>query len=260
MFSTSIGAAPGSERVTFHSSDTGEELTSGRAHRTNIVRSLKGLEDIIQVAVMGFRLTQEGWTFDGSDGTMEKDPLYGFTHIRQLYWKADPEYKQRYTVPMLWDKKKETIVSNESSEIIRMFYTEFDDLLSPENREVNKPGGGFYPEHLRKEIDTMNEWVYNTVNNGVYKTGASWRLGFGRLKCSCNTGFASTQEAYEENVFPLFRSLDRLEEHLSKTGHQPFLFGDHITEADIRLYPTLVRFDTACKLFGYCEMFCGMSN
>ena len=129
---------------------------------------------------------------------------------------------------MLWDKKKETIVSNESSEIIRMFYTEFDHLLPESKREANQPGGGFLPPHLKQDIDAMNDWVYHTVNNGVYKTG-----------------FADTQDAYEENVFPLFASLDRLEAHLGDTAHQPYLFGRHITEADVRLYPTLIRFDTA---------------
>lgn len=148
--------------------------------------------------------------------------------MRQFYEKADPHYTGRYTVPILWDKKRETIVNNESSEIIRMFYSEFDDLLPEKMREQNRPGGGFYPAHLRNEIDDMNEWVYHTVNNGVYKTG-----------------FATTQDAYEANVFPLFKSLDRLEEHLSQPKHQPYLFGAHITEADVRLYTTIARFDVA---------------
>ena len=129
---------------------------------------------------------------------------------------------------MLWDKKKETIVNNESSEVIRMFYSAFDALLPEHVREEKKPGGGFYPLHLRTEIDEMNEWVYNTVNNGVYKCG-----------------FAGSQKAYEENLYPLFASLDRLEKHLGEKGHTPFLFGEHITEADLRLYTTLIRFDVA---------------
>jgi len=140
-------------------------------------------------------------------------------------------------VPALWDKKRETIVSNESSEIIRMFYTEFDALLPEELREGNRPGGGFYPEHLRGEIDEMNEWVYNTVNNGVYKTG-----------------FASTQEAYEANLMPLFESLDRLEKHLGEEGHAPYLFGEFITEADVRLYTTLIRFDVAYYNIFMCNL------
>lgn len=109
-----------------------------------------------------------------------------------------------------------------------MFYTEFDDLLPENLRESSQPGGGFYPAHLRPEIDAMNDWVYHTVNNGVYKTG-----------------FAGTQDAYEANLYPLFDALDRLEAHLGQPGHSPYLFGKHITEADIRLYTTLIRFDVA---------------
>lgn len=166
--------------------------------------------------------------------------MYGFKLHRELYLKADPNYTQRYTVPVLWDKKKETIVSNESSEIIRMLYSAFDAFLPPNLREASKPNGGLYPEHLRKEIDEMNEWVYNTVNNGVYKVG-----------------FASTQEAYEEALYPLFASLDRLEEILAsnaREGKGPYLFGQHITEADIRLYPTIVRFDAAYFTLFKCNL------
>jgi putative glutathione S-transferase len=154
-----------------------------------------------------------------------------------LYRKADPNYVGRFTVPMLWDKKNETIVNNESSEIIRMFYTEFDHLLPEHLRESSQPGGGFYPEHLRKEIDEMNEWVYHTVNNGVYKTG-----------------FATTQVAYEANLYPLFESLDRLERHLGEPGHSPYLFGKYITEADVRLYTTLIRFDVAYVNIFMCNL------
>ena len=153
-----------------------------------------------------------------------------------MYKKADPDYEGRYTVPALWDKKTETIVNNESSEIIRMFYSEFDDLLPEECRESAHPGGGFYPERLRKEIDAMNEWVYETVNNGVYKTG-----------------FAATQEAYERNLFPLFESLDRLERHLGEKGG-PYLMGECVTEADIRLYTTMIRFDVAYYNIFLCNL------
>jgi putative glutathione S-transferase len=209
------------------------------AHRTNIVRSLKGLEDIIQLVVCDFELGSQGWFFSesGRNGSAKKDPLYGFTTISQLYFKADPEYKGRYTIPVLWDKKKETIVNNESSEIIRMFYTEFDHLLPEERREVNQPGGGLYPPHLRGEIEAMNEWVYDRINNGVYKTG-----------------FAATQEAYEASLHPLFEALDRIEGHLAQPGHQPYLFGEHITEADVRLYTTIARFDVAYYLIFKCNL------
>jgi glutathionyl-hydroquinone reductase len=179
-------------------------------------------------------LTSEGWIYSGRFGTEEKDPIYGFTKIRELYFKADPDYTGRFTVPALWDKKKETIVNNESSEIIRMFYTEFDDLIPPERREANRP---LFPEKLRSEIEEMNTWVYDTVNNGVYKTG-----------------FATTQDAYEANLFPLFKSLDRLEAHLGEKGHGPYLFGEHVTEADVRLYTTIIRFDVAYYLIFKCNL------
>lgn len=204
------------------------------AHRTSLVRSLKGLEDIIQLVVGDYEMSSEGWWFSGRRGTAEKDPLYGFTTFKQLYWKADPKYDKRFTVPILWDKKKETVVSNESSEIIRMFYTEFDHLLPEELQEKNKP---MLPENLRSEIEEMNGWVYDTINNGVYKTG-----------------FAGKQEAYEQHLYPLFDSLQRLDEHCAQPEHQPYLFGEHITEADIRLYTTLIRFDVAYFTMFRCNL------
>ena len=130
----------------------------------------------------------------------------------------------------------ETIVNNESSEIIRMLYTEFDALIPEHLRESSKGDRAIFPAHLHKSIDEMNEWVYDTVNNGVYKTG-----------------FAQTQEAYEEHVYPVFKSLDRIEEHLGSTVG-PFLFGNHITEADIRLYPTILRFDVAYFTIFKCNL------
>lgn len=205
-----------------------------------MVRALKDLENVIQIILTDFDLTENGWLFTGRNGSAERDPLYGFAGLKQLYLKADPEYTGRYTVPTLWDKKTETIVNNESAEIIRMLYTEFDDFIDPMYREVNKNGRGFYPDHLQKEIDEMNDWVYNTVNNGVYKCG-----------------FATTQEAYDANVFPLFQSLDRLEAHLSNPvacHGGPFLFGSHITEADIRLYTTIARFDAAYYVIFLCNL------
>ncbi|RMZ75095.1 hypothetical protein DV738_g5650, partial [Chaetothyriales sp. CBS 135597] len=207
------------------------------AHRTIITRALKSLEPVIQLVVTDFEMTQDGWLFTGRNGSTTADPLYGFTSLKQLYLKADPNYTGRYTVPLLWDKKTETIVNNESSEIIRMFYSAFDELLEPGLREANRPGGGFYPSHLRKEIDEMNDWVYDTINNGVYKCG-----------------FATSQQAYDSSIYPLFKSLDRLEAHLADPAHQPFLFGKHITEADIRLYTTLARFDVAYYSIFKCNL------
>jgi putative glutathione S-transferase len=131
----------------------------------------------------------------------------------------------------------ETIVSNESSEIIRMFYTEFDAFIPEHLREASKGDKGLFPEHLRKEIEAMNEWVYDDLNNGVYKTG-----------------FAQSQEAYEEHVYPVFKALDRLEEHLGQPGHGSYLFGDHITEADIRAYTTILRFDVAYVTIFKCNL------
>lgn len=131
----------------------------------------------------------------------------------------------------------EKIVSNESSEIIRMFYTEFDAFIPEHLRESSKGRKGLYPIHLRGEIEGMNDWVYHTINNGVYKTG-----------------LATSQAAYEENLFAVFASLDRLEAHLSKAEHQPYLFGDHITEADIRLYPSIVRFDVSYYAIFRCNL------
>ena len=150
-----------------------------------------------------------------------RDPLNpDHNHLREIYFQVDPEYKGRFTVPTLYDKKKKTIVNNESSEIIRMFYTEFDDLLPDNFKSVD-----LYPEQLRKEIDATNEWTYDKINNGVYKSG-----------------FATTQDAYEKAVIPLFEALDRAEAHLAESSG-PYYFGENITEADIRLYTTIVRFD-----------------
>lgn len=192
---------------------------------------------MIQIAVLDPELGPEGWFFSGRNGSDQKDPVYGYKLLKELYLKADPHYEGRYTVPTLWDKKKETIVNNESSEIIRMLYSEFDELLPEAFREVNRPGGGLYPEHLRGEIDEMNSWVYPLINNGVYKTG-----------------FATTQAAYEENIYPLFEALDRVEAHLGQPEHQPFLFGECISEADIRLYTTISRFDVAYYLIFKCNL------
>jgi putative glutathione S-transferase len=184
------------------------------AHRTLIFRKLKGLEDMIGVSVVNHFMGGQGWTFHEGDGVIP-DPTLDAEFLHQLYTAAEPNFSGRVTVPMLWDKKTGTIVSNESSEIIRMFNSAFDHL--------GAAPGDFYPKALRDEIDEVNERVYHTLNNGVYKSG-----------------FATTQEAYEEAVIALFDTLDWLEERLSK---RRYLVGDRITEADWRLFTTLVRFD-----------------
>ncbi|KAI9649232.1 hypothetical protein NHQ30_001800 [Ciborinia camelliae] len=172
------------------------------------------------------------WIYEGP--TSEPcDPIYGFTKHSQLYYKADPNYSGRFTVPVLWDRKRETIVNNESSEIIRMFYTAFDSFIPASLSESHKP---LFPLDKREEIESMNAWVYETINNGVYKCG-----------------FASTQAAYDENIHPLFASLDHLESRLA-SAHTPFLFGSHITDADIRLYTTIVRFDVAYHTLFKCNL------
>lgn len=184
------------------------------AHRTLIFRKLKGLKTMIDVSAVHWHMGEEGWSFE-TDEAATGDRLYGLGHLHELYTKAKPDYSGRVTVPVLWDKQRQTVASNESSEIIRMFNEAFDDVGA-------KPGD-YYPEALRHEIDEVNERVYDTVNNGVYKSG-----------------FATTQEAYDEAVTALFASLDWLEERLAR---QRYLVGDRLTEADWRLFTTLVRFD-----------------
>ncbi|WP_026986569.1 glutathione S-transferase family protein [Fodinicurvata fenggangensis] len=184
------------------------------AHRVLIFRKLKKLEDLLPVSVVHWYMGKNGWEFREEDGATG-DPLFGFDYLYQLYTKAKPDYSGRVTVPTLWDKKKGTIVSNESAEIIRMLNTAFQDYTDVDH--------DFYPPELREEIDAVNARVYDTVNNGVYKSG-----------------FATTQQAYEEAVIPLFDSLDWLEERLSRNR---YLVGDHLSEADWRLFTTLIRFD-----------------
>jgi len=183
------------------------------AHRTLIFRALKGLEDMISVSVVHWRMLQNGWVFAPDDGLPDHLGNHGFMH--QIYTAAKPDYTGRVTVPVLWDKKTNRIVSNESAEIIRMLNSAFDDLGA-------KPGD-YYPEDLRSEIDAINGRVYDDVNNGVYKSG-----------------FATAQDAYEDAVATLFGTLDWLEDRLST--HR-YLAGDRLTEADWRLFTTLIRFD-----------------
>ncbi|MFG1395046.1 glutathione S-transferase family protein [Xanthobacter agilis] len=179
------------------------------AHRTLIMRALKGLDAIISVSVVDPFMGAEGWTFPAPD------PVLGKTRLHEVYTAADPTYSGRVTVPVLWDKARGTIVSNESAEIIRMFNAAFGAMTQVSD--------DYCPAPLRAEIDAINQVVYDEVNNGVYKAG-----------------FATTQAAYAEAVGVLFRRLDALEDQLSR---HPYLVGDRLTEADIRLFTTLVRFD-----------------
>lgn len=184
------------------------------AHRALIFRSLKKLEDIISLSVVHWHMGEQGWNFGRAPGVIP-DPVQDADYLYEIYLAADPNYTGRVLVPTLWDCKEHTIVSNESSEIIRMFNSAFDSAGAAE--------GDYYPRAKRSEIDEINERVYHTVNNGVYKAG-----------------FASSQSAYEDAFDDLFTSLEWLDERLS---HQRYLAGDDITEADWRLFTTLIRFD-----------------
>ncbi len=184
------------------------------AHRTLIFRRLKGLESMISLSVVHWLLRERGWTFDEGPGVIP-DPIFGARGLSEFYVKGRPDFSGRVTVPVLWDKQTSTIVNNESSEIIRMFNSAFDGVGAAE--------GDYYPSDLRAEIDALNDRIYRTVNNGVYRAG-----------------FATTQEAYEEAFRALFETLDVLETRLAG---QRFLFGERLTEADWRLFTTLIRFD-----------------
>ncbi|CCE08857.1 putative glutathione S-transferase with thioredoxin-like domain [Bradyrhizobium sp. STM 3843] len=184
------------------------------AHRTLIMRVLKGLNEMVSVSVVNWLMAEQGWTFADGPGVVADDVNHA-QFLYQVYTAADPRYSGRVTVPVLWDKERRTIVNNESAEIIRMLNSAFDG--------IGATPGDYYPEPLRGEIDAINARVYDTLNNGVYKCG-----------------FATTQGAYEEAVAPLFATLDWLEERLST---RRFLLGERLTESDIRLFTTLIRFD-----------------
>jgi putative glutathione S-transferase len=184
------------------------------AHRVVIFRRLKGLEDFISVSVVNAISGASGWTFEEGHGVVP-DPEFGAKFLYEIYQQSDSTYTGQVTVPTLWDKTQKKLVSNESGEIIRMFNSAFDDIGATE--------GDYYPKELRAEIDAVNELVYGAINNGVYRTG-----------------FAISQQAYEEAYIKLFAALDQLEERLSS---QTFLVGEQLTEADWRLFTTLVRFD-----------------
>ena len=191
------------------------------AHRTLILRALKGLEQVISVSVVHPLMHDQGWSFGALGDQLPQgstpDHLHGSAHLWQIYVKANPHYSGKVTVPVLWDKHSARIVNNESPEILRMLNSAFDALAT-------RPLPDLYPPALRPQIEQWNERIYRTVNNGVYRAG-----------------FATRQDAYEQAVRELFDTLDVLEEHLSR---QRYLCGDVITEADWRLFPTLVRFDT----------------
>jgi glutathionyl-hydroquinone reductase len=184
------------------------------AHRTVIFRKLKRLDDIVSLSVVAPFMGGEGWTFDERDGS-SGDPVNRARKLAEIYLAADPRYSGRVTVPVLWDKQRRTIVNNESAEIIRMFNSAFDAFTDAKD--------DFYPAALRDEIDRVNELVYANVNNGVYRAG-----------------FATTQEAYEEAFADLFAALDEIETRLAR---RRYLAGIRLTEADWRLFTTLVRFD-----------------
>jgi len=195
------------------------------AHRTLIFRKLKGLTDLIDISVVHPDMLSDGWTFETDDDGATGDTLYGLPFARDIYTRADPGVSGRVTVPILWDKQRQTIVSNESSEIIRMFNTAFN--------EITGNTLDFYPMALRSEIDQINERVYEPINNGVYKSG-----------------FATTQGAYDTAVTTLFAALDEMEALL---GTRRYLAGEQITEADWRLFTTLVRFDPVYHLHFKCN-------
>lgn len=201
------------------------------AHRTLIFRQLKGLEELISVSVVHPEMHDKGWSFnhDEESATLygtTGDDLYGDNFIAEKYLSQDPDYDGVNSVPILWDIKRKVIVNNESSEIIRMFNSAFNDITGNTL--------DFYPEHLRADIDATNELVYHKINNGVYKSG-----------------FATTQQAYETNVTELFAALNQLNEKLSK---QRYLTGNEITEADWRLWPTLIRFDSVYHTHFKCNL------
>jgi putative glutathione S-transferase len=187
------------------------------ASRTLMARSLKGLERYISISVVNPRLTDQGWRF-GDYPEADRDLLYNVTYLHELYSFADADFTGRATVPVLWDKKKQTIVNNESADIVRMFNTAFEQLTDQDT--------DLYPVHLAEEIDQLNESMYQNLNNGVYQAG-----------------FATTQQAYEEAYTKVFAMLDELESRLGDDRN--FLLGEQLTEADIRLFVTLIRFDTA---------------
>jgi len=194
------------------------------ASRALILRKLKGLEDIVSLTVLSPYADANGWAFAKAApeklDDVDDDPLYQSNHIKDLYFRADPDYAGRFTVPVLWDKKLHTIVNNESSEIIRIFNSAFNEFLPADKAALD-----YYPEGLRSQIDEINDLIFPNINAGVYKAG-----------------FATSQQAYQTAVTTLFDALDKVENVLTQ---KDYLVGDQLTEADVRLYVTIIRFDTA---------------
>ena len=201
------------------------------AHRTLVFRKLKGLEKFITVNVVHPDMLEHGWSFKHDEQSAKQygttgDELYNSNFLYERYFASSEDYKGNITVPILWDKKLKTIVNNESSEIIRMFNSAFNDLTGNQSN--------FYPDELSHDIDEINELVYHNINNGVYKTG-----------------FATTQEAYEDNCKKLFDALEFVDKRLSK---QRYLAGEQLTEADWRLWTTLIRFDAVYHTHFKCNL------
>ncbi len=195
------------------------------AHRTLIFRELKGLREHISVSVVHPDMLDKGWTFETDDHGATGDKLFGHDFAHQIYTRADPNYSGRVTVPILWDKVEKTIVSNESSEIIRMFNSAFNGITGNAD--------DYWPEAMRDEIEEVNARIYSDVNNGVYKCG-----------------FATSQEAYDAAIGPLFDTLDWLEDRLARNR---YLMGNRVTEADWRVFTTLIRFDPVYHLHFKCN-------
>ncbi|WP_019606499.1 glutathione S-transferase family protein [Teredinibacter turnerae] len=187
------------------------------ASRALMVRALKNLDSLISVSVLNPQLTDQGWAFEGFPGAT-RDDIYGLTYMHELYTKADPEFTGRATVPVLWDKQRETIVNNESADILRMLNKAFEGL--------GTAGPDLYPQDLASDIDALNKRLYENLNNGVYQAG-----------------FATRQAVYEEAYTKVFATLDDLEARLA--DGRPFLLGERLTETDVRLFVTLIRFDAA---------------
>ncbi len=224
--------APGPDGQSGSKAETGRyhlyvSLACPWAHRTLIYRKLKGLEPLIDVSVVSWLMAEHGWTFDKSTGS-SGDALDDFDYLHQRYTRDDPKYSGRVTVPVLWDRERQCIVNNESAEIIRIFNDAFDELTGSTL--------DFYPEALHGEIDALNARIYPAINNGVYRAG-----------------FATTQEAYEEAFDELFRELDWLERRL---GKQRYLTGEYLTEADWRLFTTVIRFDAVYHGHFKCNLRC----